>query len=205
MPWFYFHLRGPKGLERDEVGLELASVEAAYLGAYRAIPGMSADLIHEKANPFRYAFEIADASGRLLMELPFTEFLDRQSERPAPPSPADLFRKGRAEMERTAGLLKDLSAERAALEATLSETRRLLTASERAGHRSRGGGGRACCLRPGGPPSPVSRARAVRHVRSRPGRVTIRRPGPSAFDAGRGGKSPRAGCFREAETGGRSG
>lgn len=137
MPWFYFHLRGPKSLERDEVGLELASVEAAYLGAYRAIPGMSADLIHEKANPFHYAFEIADASGRLLMELPFTEFLDR-GRRPAPPSPADLFRKGRAEMERTAGLLKELSAERAALEATLSETRRLLTASERAGHRSHG-------------------------------------------------------------------
>jgi hypothetical protein len=77
MPWFYFHLRGPEGLERDDIGLELANVEAAYLGACRSVPGMSADLIYETANPMRYAFEITDASGGLLMEVPFTEVLAR--------------------------------------------------------------------------------------------------------------------------------
>lgn len=135
MPWFYFHLRGPKGLERDEIGLELASVEAAYLGAYRAIPGMSTDLIHEKADPFRYFFEIKDAGGTLLMEVPFTEVLDR-GRQPVAPTSAERFRKGRAEMERTRGLIRALREEQAALQVKLSETQRLLAASARALRRS---------------------------------------------------------------------
>jgi hypothetical protein len=131
MPWFYFHLRGPKGLERDEIGLELASVEAAYLGAYRAVPGMSTDLIHEKADPFRYLFEITDADGTLLMEVPFTDVLDRERQ-PVAPSSAERFRKVRAEMECTRGLIRALREEQAALQLKLSETKQLLTASARA-------------------------------------------------------------------------
>jgi hypothetical protein len=58
VPWFYFHLRSPVGLERDEIGLEFASIEAAYLEACRTVPAMSAELVYEKLNPLRYGFEI---------------------------------------------------------------------------------------------------------------------------------------------------
>lgn len=136
MPWFFFHLRSPKGLERDDLGLEFPSLEAAYLEAFRTVPGMSAELAFQKLDPTPYTFEITETGGRLLMEVPFTEVLDRGRQPAASPS-AELFRKGRAAMERTAGLLKWLRRERAMLEAKLSETRRLLAASERAARRSR--------------------------------------------------------------------
>lgn len=132
MPRFYFHLRGPEGLDRDDVGLELASVEAAYLGACQAVPGMSADLVYEAENPIRYGFEIAGESGTVLMEVPFAEVLDRGRKRAAPPA-ARRFREGRAEMERTAGLITALHEARARLDATLSETRRLLGLAKRTG------------------------------------------------------------------------
>jgi hypothetical protein len=130
MPWFYFHLRGPEGLERDDIGLELANVEAAYLGACQSVPGMSAELIFETANPMRYAFEITDASGGLLMEVPFTEVLDRGRKPTAPRSA--LRRRGAAEMVRTARLISSLEEQRAALQITLAETRRLLALSRQA-------------------------------------------------------------------------
>lgn len=125
MPRFYFHLRGPKGLDRDSEGLELAGVEAAYLGACQAIPGMSADLVHEAENPIRYSFEITDESGTVLMEVPFAEILDRGRKRAAPPG-AMRFRDCRADMARTSGLIAALSEVHATLGATLAETRRLL-------------------------------------------------------------------------------
>ena len=77
MPWFYFHLRTPQGLEPDDTGLEFAGIEAAYLEACASIPEISADLACEGKNPARYAFEITDPAGRPLMEVPFTEILDR--------------------------------------------------------------------------------------------------------------------------------
>jgi hypothetical protein len=132
MPLFYFHLRGPKGLERDDVGLELACVEAAYLGACQAVPGMSADLAREETNPARYAFEITDARGNLLMDVPFTEVLDR-GHKPAPPRSSARLGKAVAEMARTASLICSITEERAALQVTLTETRRLLALSRTLG------------------------------------------------------------------------
>lgn len=135
MPWFYFHLRSPKGLERDDLGLEFASVEAAYLEACHTVPGMSAELACQKVDPSRYAFEISDLDGRLLMEVPFTEILRRGCQPFAAPC-AKRSREGWAEMERTARLLNWLREERAALKATLLEIRRLRRASEQAVRRS---------------------------------------------------------------------
>jgi hypothetical protein len=50
---------------------------AAYLEACATIPEISADLAHERKNPARYSFEIADPAGKLLTEVLFTEILDR--------------------------------------------------------------------------------------------------------------------------------
>lgn len=124
MPWFYFHLRGPKGLERDDTGLEFASLEVAYLEACRSVPAMGAELAYTEKNPARYAFEITDVSDTLLIEVPFTEVLDR-GRKPVAPASVQV-RSAAAEMARTAYLISAIHEERAALQATFAETRRLL-------------------------------------------------------------------------------
>ena len=128
---FYFHLRTPEKQERDDIGLELAGIEAAYLEACRTVPEMSADLVRQEKNPVRYAFEITDRAGKLLMEVPFTEVLDR-GRKPIAPFSTQHFRRAAAEMARTAQLISSIDAERAALRATLTETRRLLALSRQA-------------------------------------------------------------------------
>jgi hypothetical protein len=128
MPLFYFHLRTPEKLERDDTGLEFSGTEVAYLEACRTVPEMSADLVRRNRNPARYAFEITDAGDRLVMEVPFTEVLDR-GRKPAVPSAARLLRTATAEMARTAYLISAIDEERAALQVTLAETRRLLRLS----------------------------------------------------------------------------
>ena len=135
MPLFYFHLRSPKGLEQDETGLEFADLETAYLEAYRTVPELGAEFARQEKNPARYAFEIADAAGLLLMEVPFTEVLDRGRKPVAPSSPRHL-QGAVATMARTAYLITSIREERAALRATLAETKRLLAASKQAVRRS---------------------------------------------------------------------
>ncbi len=125
MPRFYFHLRTPAGRDNDDVGLELVGVEAAYLEACRSVPDMSAELVQAGANPARYAFDITDPGGNLLMEVPFPEVLDR-GRRPTLPVCAAQLRKAEAEMARTARLISAIREEQAALHATLTETWRLL-------------------------------------------------------------------------------
>lgn len=132
MPLFYFHLRTLEKLEPDDTGLEFSGIEAAYLEACRTVPEMSADLVRKNRNPARYAFEIADAVGRLVMEVPFTEVLDR-GRKPAAPSATRLLRTTAAEMARTAYLISAIHEEQAALLVTLAETRRLLKLSRRVG------------------------------------------------------------------------
>ncbi|WP_409567152.1 DUF6894 family protein [Methylobacterium sp. E-016] len=77
MPYFYCHLRGPSGYERDEIGLEFADLDAAYLEVCRAILDMAAELARSGHDPMPYAFEITDADGLLLMDVPFREMLSK--------------------------------------------------------------------------------------------------------------------------------
>jgi hypothetical protein len=127
MPWFYFHLRSPEGLDRDIIGLEFPNLEAAYLEACHTVPEMSADLVRKKANPARYGFEITDDSNRALMEVPFAEILDR-GRKPAPPYRTAQMEVAVAQMARAADLISALREEHAATRDKLAETRRLLAA-----------------------------------------------------------------------------
>ncbi|MCJ2104418.1 hypothetical protein MKK70_03255 [Methylobacterium sp. E-041] len=77
MPYFYCHLRGPSGYERDEIGLEFADLDAAYLEVCRAILDMAAELARSGHDPMPYAFEITDDDGLLLMDVPFREMLSK--------------------------------------------------------------------------------------------------------------------------------
>ena len=125
MPWFYFHLRSPEGLDRDQIGLDLPSVEAAYLEACHTVPEMSVDFVRRKVDPTRYAFEITDDGDTLLMEVPFAEVLDR-GRKPVPPFKTAQARAAAVRMARTTHLMGALHEEHAATRTKLAETRRLL-------------------------------------------------------------------------------
>lgn len=128
MPQFYFHLRTPAGRNDDDTGLEFSGIEAAYLEACRTIPAMSADLVLSNVSPLVHAFEISDASGKVLIELPFGEVLDRGGAY-ARSASAQLRKRTRIEMVRTRRLIKALCEEHIALRDTLAETNRLLALS----------------------------------------------------------------------------
>lgn len=132
MPLFYFHVRGPAGLDRDQIGLDLDGVEAAYLEAYASVLGMAAEMLSQKVSPFRYAFEIMDAGGTLLMEVPFSEVLDRGRRSVRPGKHQQARQRACAQAERTVRLVADICEEQKALRANLIETKRLLAEARRA-------------------------------------------------------------------------
>jgi hypothetical protein len=122
MPQFYFHLCTPKGLERDRVGLDWPSLDAAYLEACRTIPDLCADLLHEGTAPLACAFVICDAAGSALMEVPFSERLHdgRTPERPREISDQ---RACLAEVRKGRALIAAMRAEIAEMRASAAEMR----------------------------------------------------------------------------------
>ena len=82
MPRFFFHLRGgPNSFSPDDMGLDFPDVEAAYLDAFQAAKDMAQEWLTKGQNPRDYVFEVVNAAGELVLELPFSEVLDRQSGR----------------------------------------------------------------------------------------------------------------------------
>ena len=77
MPLFFFHVRSAQGLERDAIGLELPSAEAAYLEAFEAVPGLALELLARGGSPGQYAFEVVDRRGMVLWDIPFAEIFER--------------------------------------------------------------------------------------------------------------------------------
>ncbi|MBX9661047.1 MAG: hypothetical protein K2X00_21015 [Nitrospiraceae bacterium] len=131
MPLFFFHLRSPAGLDRDEIGLDLDGLEIAYLEACASIPNMAADLLKRKAKPSQHSFEIMDAADNLLMEVPFSEVLDRER-KPVRPDLHRWHQQAHAQKERSARLIAAVAAEQRALRANLTETKRLLAEARKA-------------------------------------------------------------------------
>ncbi|GJE41504.1 DUF6894 family protein [Methylobacterium soli] len=132
MPRFHFHLQTPDGREQDEDGLKIADLETAYLDACRAIPDMAADMIRRGQQPMRFAFEIADAGGQILMEVPFSEILDK-TRRPRQPAQAARKRRAQEEIARTERLCAAIEQNQRALSATLQTTRELMARARKVG------------------------------------------------------------------------
>jgi hypothetical protein len=82
VPHFYFHLRDELGFHPDDVGLDFPDVETSYLEAFRAAVGLWGELLQQRRDPRCSRFEITDARGEPLFELPFSEVPDSMS-RPA--------------------------------------------------------------------------------------------------------------------------
>lgn len=71
MPYYFFNIRGDRGLERDEIGLELADLHAVRAEAVLTVAGFARDAeLTGLPLPGR-AFEIMDAQGTYLLTIPF--------------------------------------------------------------------------------------------------------------------------------------
>src|SRR5262249_53582738 len=103
---YYFHLRIGGELSPDELGLELPHLDAAYLEAFHAAQAMWSELLAERSDPPLRSFEIADASGRGLLTLPFREVLER-ARKPNGRIPQEV-RSAQALLERTRALAASL-------------------------------------------------------------------------------------------------
>jgi hypothetical protein len=75
MPRFFFHLVSPGSYDADDVGSEFCDVESAFLDAREAAIEMSAEMLKDQKDPTVHQFEIVDAEGRFLIELPFSEVI----------------------------------------------------------------------------------------------------------------------------------
>ncbi|MEQ5788259.1 hypothetical protein J3454_10170 [Erythrobacter sp. NFXS35] len=76
MALFFFHFYDGAGLSPDETGTELANVEMACLEASRTALAMWPELLADRINPLGCSFEVANATGTILLRLDFSELLD---------------------------------------------------------------------------------------------------------------------------------
>lgn len=127
MPWFFFHLRGgPNSLDLDDLGLELSGIEAAYLEAFRAAKDMAQEWLRSGHNPRQYAFEVVNAAGELLLELPFSEALDHQAGRRPAMMPRSM-RMAKEQGERMMRLTTEVAEQVKAAQENLRRSRELLS------------------------------------------------------------------------------
>jgi hypothetical protein len=73
MPRYYFHVHGPKDRLRDEEGLVLPDVEAAWYQAVRSARDLIRADVHLGCRFEEHAIEIADDRGRPLDQLPLKD------------------------------------------------------------------------------------------------------------------------------------
>lgn len=130
MPRFYFHYRQGPEHSQDEAGSDFASAEDAYLGAFEAASEMWHELIRERVDPRTCSFEIADAEGNTLFELPFAEILDVGAPAKVPARQLSLaYVAATTSAERARHSCAALSDKLSETRVTLSETKALLEAA----------------------------------------------------------------------------
>ena len=82
MSRYFFHLMSPDGPHKDDIGTDLPNAEAAYLEACEAALEMSYEMLRQRRDPSNYAFDITDAEGHVIFELPFAEVTRPADRRP---------------------------------------------------------------------------------------------------------------------------
>lgn len=76
MPVYYFHFLDGSTCSNDDHGVEFASSEEAFLQACAAARAMWPELLKQRVDPTRCAFEITDEQHRLLFRVQFTELIE---------------------------------------------------------------------------------------------------------------------------------
>ncbi len=125
MTRFYFHMHSDRGVSRDTYGIEFADLDAAYLDAFRAATDLWRELLRARKDPRTYRFEIADASGRTLLELPFAEIL-QQSHKAKPAPISRIIESAHGTRELNAGLADAIASQIRTAREHLAESRELL-------------------------------------------------------------------------------
>jgi len=132
MPRFFFHLRGgPNGLSPDDCGVSLPDVDAAYLEAFQTAKEMAEEWLRKGRNPRLYAFEVVNAAGELVLELPFFEVLDHQAGRRLAKLPRSI-RMARERGERMMRLTAEVTQQVRIAQENLRRSRELLGHLKRA-------------------------------------------------------------------------
>jgi uncharacterized protein DUF6894 len=131
MPQYFFHLRSTAATQRDEFGSEFSDIEAAYLDTCQAISGIAADLSRACCNPEPYVFDITDEAGQVLMEVPFTEMLNRGQTPLKPERPASQW-KPLPEVERCQRLAGEIAEQTETLRETIQQSHALVARSRAA-------------------------------------------------------------------------
>ena len=127
MPRYYFNFRNERGLMPDPNGIEFENVEEAYLEAFAGAQEIWAEMLKERKDPRICSFEIADAAGILLIELPFAEILNdcTRMERSKVVDEVSI-KKFQLSIKRSKKLRAELLLQVSRLQDTLESTRRLL-------------------------------------------------------------------------------
>src|SRR4051812_45586085 len=82
MAHYFFNLVSPNESSKDDIGTELPNAEAAYLEACETALEISYEMLRERRDPSRHAFEVTDAEGRVVFEIPFAEVTRPHDHRP---------------------------------------------------------------------------------------------------------------------------
>lgn len=98
MPQFQVNFRNGVGQRTDSSRIAFVDLDNAYLHVCATIPDAAQELLLKGDDPLACAFEIADATGRTLMDVPFSEVLARRhwNRERAPWRPAEGVRSNRA-------------------------------------------------------------------------------------------------------------
>ena len=75
MQTFYLHFNDGRQTVPNDLGLEFANLEQAYLAVCAAIPEFAKELLVKRRDPLAASYIIVDAEGRILMTVPFSEVL----------------------------------------------------------------------------------------------------------------------------------
>jgi len=124
MARYFFHLISPNEAGRDDIGTEFANAEAAYLQAYDTALEISYEMLRERRDPSRHAFEVTDSEGRMVFEIPFAE-VTRPADRRLPRAEVHLRIEG--QQERASRAMSELKTIVSRAQSLLNSTRELLT------------------------------------------------------------------------------
>ena len=124
MARYFFHLRSPDELSMDEIGTELPNAEAAYLEACETALELSFEMLRDRLDPSRDTFEVTDAEGRVVFEIPFAEVTRPKDGMPLHEETHASIKHNR---ERAIRALSELKANVVRAQSLLNSTRELLS------------------------------------------------------------------------------
>ncbi len=127
MARYFFHFRNGEMLTRDELGIEFDSAAMALAEGAKAAIAMWSELLEQRSEPTRCAFEISDEGGNVLFVLPFSEVLERcQLTRLRRPPASELTKLLHLTHERALAARTDVQYGLTSVRHSLGEMRRLL-------------------------------------------------------------------------------